>query len=210
MGADRFDSFVEALSTHPSRRGAMRLLAGSALGVLLAGLGLDAAGARRGARRRCRRLGKQCRRARQCCSRRCVDGTCCKGTGAACADGNQCCSGLCANAACTCSPVTTICSADSECCSGHCVPTVFGSVAWCCPADRLCGGGCCRDSGDALRRRRLPLPPGLDSMLRDLLPVGQICLDAGIFEGCCPTNRVCDSDCCSEGSTCVNDRCVPA
>src|SRR5688572_7694846 len=37
MDADRFESLLRSLTTSPSRRGALRLLAGSALGSLLLG-----------------------------------------------------------------------------------------------------------------------------------------------------------------------------
>jgi hypothetical protein len=56
MDADRFDAPSRTFSVSPSRRTALRLLAGGALGGLLIQLGSDGAGAAHG----CRHTGAKC------------------------------------------------------------------------------------------------------------------------------------------------------
>jgi Hom_end-associated Hint len=72
MDATRFDRFATALGTSTSRRTAIKLLAGGALGAVLGGLGLEEAAAA------CTPAGKRRRRGEACCpdavgdGRRCV------------------------------------------------------------------------------------------------------------------------------------------
>jgi hypothetical protein len=72
MDAHCFDDAVRSLTTTASRRGALRLVAGGAVGALLAALGLRDAAAHAG----CRHQGKTCDRNSQCCSKRCRHGKC--------------------------------------------------------------------------------------------------------------------------------------
>lgn len=65
MDADRFDRFASNVGRATTRRGALRLLAGGALGAVLSVLGLAGVGANHTG---CRHVGKPCARKAQCCS----------------------------------------------------------------------------------------------------------------------------------------------
>ena len=97
MDGARFDPIARALGATPSRRGALRLLAGGALGSLLALPRVAAAQvwseANAGS---CRAPGDLCNGDGDCCSERCRAGRClCRRRGATCAVDRACCSGRC-------------------------------------------------------------------------------------------------------------------
>lgn len=69
MDQRRFDGLIRKLTEEPrSRRGSLRLVAGTALGGLLAGAGFGAPAAEAAG---CRKVDEPCRQERQCCSGLC-------------------------------------------------------------------------------------------------------------------------------------------
>ena len=68
MDTERFDGLVRTLGGAATRRDAMRLLAGGALGAALGLLGRGEAGAHHFG---CRHVGRPCNRRAQFCSGRC-------------------------------------------------------------------------------------------------------------------------------------------
>jgi hypothetical protein len=106
MDGKLFDELTLSLGAEKTRRGALRLLAGGALGAVLTRLGLEEAAAR------CVRLGGRCERSRECCAggcqgRRCRCGTGTKACNGRCIPAGQCCNG---------------CPAGQDCQNGACVP----------------------------------------------------------------------------------------
>ncbi len=101
MDGRGFDAFARRWGAGASRRGALRLLLGGALGAALAPLGLGPEGAAAGTTRG-RANGRGCQRDRQCVSDRCRNGVCrCLRPGADCVADNACCSGSCRPGGCT-------------------------------------------------------------------------------------------------------------
>jgi hypothetical protein len=119
---------------------------GSAL-VGLTGLRDDGAVARRGKRKRCKKLGQGCNPSgrRACCKKRglaCLPPIgglggrrCCRRGLEACQVDGDCCSGNCTDIVCVCEPTGFECSSgfDGECCSLKCVEEV-GNPPICRPA----------------------------------------------------------------------------
>ncbi len=70
MDSQRFDDLSRTLATARSRRGALKTLAGGALGGLLGLVGVREAAAA------CRAPKKPCEKGRQCCTKRCKRGKC--------------------------------------------------------------------------------------------------------------------------------------
>ena len=97
MDAEHFDRIARALSTTPSRRGSLRLLAGAALGGLLAlPRGAAAQVWSESNAGSCRAPGDICDGDADCCSERCRSGRClCRRRGAACEVDRACCSDRC-------------------------------------------------------------------------------------------------------------------
>jgi hypothetical protein len=155
------DELSKELATGTLSRGkAIRWMGGALLGAALASFpGVAWAND-------CRRLGRECRRDSQCCSRNCIrrgdDKVC------GCPEGKTRCNDRCVNlernenhcgscfnrceegeecvdSACTptCAQNGSICSANDQCCSGRCAG---GMCAEPCPSDRvlLCNGTCAR------------------------------------------------------------------
>ena len=132
MDADRFDAWTQSLVGPGSRRHALRLLAGGALGGLL---GLAGAGEEAAARcPRRKRTGKLCTGPAGCCSGicGCVNGqdctcrkpTCSATDGAACVGTTGCCDGKCtAQGKCAISGggCTPACTGGRTCENGQCV-----------------------------------------------------------------------------------------
>lgn len=99
MDGQRFDALTKSLSS-TSRRRALRLLAGGALGGVLAKVGLAEAAAQETAAvgDRCRR-NRDCDRNERCCNRRCInvlsDERACGACGNRCGSGETCINGAC-------------------------------------------------------------------------------------------------------------------
>ena len=127
MDADRFDRLARSLGT-TSRRGALRLLAGGALGSFLGLLGRGEAGAAHG--EGCKRVTRRCAKDGDCCSGRCRRGRCRTTTNPdpACAGGDGCSGGV----AIWCGP-----GGSMDC---WCATTVEGGGI--CNWDNGCGAEC--------------------------------------------------------------------
>jgi hypothetical protein len=162
MDPQRFDTLVRTLGTS-SRRHAIRLLVGGALGGLLARLGPEGASATHG----CRHTGAGCSKPSQCCSGRCAGNDTCQ----PCSRASQCpappASEPCKQRVCTSTgrcvikkkPNSTGCGGERVCCGGVCrLPlhhACSGNNAECCPKfvcqDTVVNGNrqlfCCRQDG---------------------------------------------------------------
>src|SRR6266851_2008797 len=134
MDPTKFDELTKSLATPTSRRQAIKTLAASAFGSILAFSGLDRVFARTG----------HCPPGLTLCHGKCVNTkTDPKNCGVC---GTACVSGLCVNGLC-CPPGAINCK--NSCCDGTCLngntccPTsrVCGSI--CCPAGMICQGGMC-------------------------------------------------------------------
>jgi hypothetical protein len=145
MDADRFDALLRSLSHVPSRRGAVRLVAGAALGGAFGWLRATEAEAKK----RRKKKGKKKRRcAPQCAGKTCGPDGCGRSCG-------WCAGGACEAGICTCPPGTELCGdvcrircadffardpdtcgccklaplhcvGSHECCSGFCAPNTSG------------------------------------------------------------------------------------
>ena len=114
MDADRFEALLHSLIQSPSRRGALRLLAGAALGGALGWRGL--ADTEAGKRH------KRCKHCGPC--KRCKKGKCKpKSNGQACDDGGTCQSGRC---------VPPFCAGRNSCQDGNAITTCQASGAALC------------------------------------------------------------------------------
>ncbi len=140
MDDQHFDSLARSLASGRSRRTAVRLLAGGALGALLTALGLEEAGAA------CVRVGRRCETGRQCCTKRCVRGRCAcpRGTtrcGRRCCPAGQTCQNGACVAACAGEDPTVTCAANG--CgpkTNSCNQTVDCGT---CQGDLTCQNGFC-------------------------------------------------------------------
>jgi hypothetical protein len=105
MDGERFDAITKAVGgTITSRRGALRLLGGGALGGILSEVGRDA---QVDARKRCRKVGQRCHR-HNCCSGHCGADT----------------SGYRSCRIAACVPLGGACNGNlgnTDCCQGGCV-----------------------------------------------------------------------------------------
>jgi hypothetical protein len=149
MDANRFASFVRSLATTPSRRHALGVLTGSALGSLLGLLGLaqlptearQGKGKGHGKRKRKRKKPRQCVDTSQITichqgqtlsvsncllspylARGATQGDCCATLPdlTDCGYGRKCSGGVCAIVPC-CGGNTGVCRLDVQCCSGTCL-----------------------------------------------------------------------------------------
>ena len=146
MDGTRFDAWTKALAGNRPRRGALRLLAGGALG---AALGLPAR--RAAADHGCRHPGVICSRDGQCCSGDCR--TTCR-----CTRAGQCpqpaATEPCRKAVCTSTGKCALrnktdgvsCGDGGTCQDGGCVPCVPDCAGKACGAGDGCGGACQRGS----------------------------------------------------------------
>ena len=134
MDDTRFDALTKTLVTGAvTRRRALTLVAGTALGGLMARLGLGADAAEAAA---CRRVGERCRRPANCCS------GVCRGP-----EGKKTCR---AHDVGTCRPELEFCLTDAECNGRNCIClTTTGGALFC----GLPGGECtvCERDRDCLR-----------------------------------------------------------
>ena len=189
MDADRFDRWTRHLADQSTRRAALRLLTGGALGGLLARVGLEEAAAA------CTKLktGAVCADDPDCCSGQCSDdrrpkGTepeehrCCLPKGKKCKTGLQCCSRLCnrKTGRCKCRGVLVNCSGHDQCCSGRCKD---GSCTDPCPDGRMACNGVCCPSGAHCNAGGACVCDGTNEP-----PCPQ-----GGKDVCCPTGASCES-----------------
>lgn len=128
MDQDRFDDVARTLAAGATRRGALRALAGGAVGSLVALLGPRAAGAA------CAAAGRRCGDGRRCCR-----GAVCKGGACACRAGLTDCGGRCTDLETdggNCGRCGRVCTGGKTCRDGACV---------CVPEDRemTCREGRC-------------------------------------------------------------------
>jgi hypothetical protein len=123
MDPAKFDEFTKELVTPSSRRQALKTLAASAFGGMLAFSGLDRVFAKTG----------HCPPGLKLCQGKCVNTrTDPKNCGVC---GTVCVSGLCVNGLC-CPPGTITCN--NSCCDGTCL-----NGTTCCPTGQTCGTTCC-------------------------------------------------------------------
>jgi hypothetical protein len=231
MDDTRFDDLAQSLTFDSSRRGALRLLAGSALGGVLAHLGLEAAAA-------CLAAGKTCSSGDACCSGFCGSrGSCCLVKGKRCKRGAQCCSGLCnrrGRCACLtdgkgCRAAATINCCSGRCEGGQCAPCPSGQNGCGGTCGRCCGGADCDDGiactddscvdgscrSDAVHERCQPPAGECLTGICDILDggcqfsshcsLGEIC-ESGVCV-CAPTSVDCGTHCCPEGWECFQSGC---
>jgi hypothetical protein len=143
-----FDELAKGLATGTLSRGkAIRWMGGALLGAALASVpGLAWAND-------CRRLGRECRRDAQCCSRNCVrrgdDKVC------ACPEGKRRCNDRCVNLKTNerhCGSCSNPCAEGAECVNGICLcpdsrpQCGTGTSATCCAAGQECVDGVCQGS----------------------------------------------------------------
>ena len=228
MDGERFDAITRRLAAGASRRGALRLLAGGALGGLLARLGPQEAAATHAG---CRHNGASCARAGQCCSGRCDSGTCrpCTKAGQCPQPANPCQRAVCTGTgrcALRDKPTGTACGEGQVCCGGVC--TVLGTNANCGGCGESCERTCqaCTGAGTcAAANEGAPCSDGTKFCRSgtcigdDCVPVGGTCSNGGECCGggcqtetwtCCATgNGACveDADCCNPLLTCSNGVC---
>jgi len=202
MESSRFDELTKSLATATSRRQALKTLAVTTFGGILALSGLGNA------------FAKTCPPGKKLCAGKCVDtktdphncgvcGTVCKSglcvNGLCCPPGaikcgNSCCSFTCQNGKCVppCTANGGKCSGNSDCCSGNC------SNGVCCGSGKvgLCNGSCatpCTSSADC---------PGCVSGCQTDVSgahycAGQAVTDCGTGNDCnCPTGSFCNAGIC--------------
>ena len=139
MDPARFDRVVIALAAAPTRRGAVRLLAGGALGAVLVRLGLERSAAV------CTSPGGSCTATPFCCTGAvCQANKCCRPAGGRCTNKGQCCSGRCNKAKRKCLGCQ---DAAAKPCGGACVTCsdpfasqVDPTTCQCCTPVIGCGG----------------------------------------------------------------------
>jgi len=196
MDPTKFDELTKSLATPTSRRQAVKTLAASAFGSMLAFSGLDRVFAMTG----------RCRPGLTLCHGKCVNTkTDPKNCGVC---GTVCVSGLCVNGLC-CPPGTINCN--NSCCDGTCLngttccPTgqtcgttccPIGQVCLngttCCPAKQVCGNTCC-PSGMICKNGQCVTPPN--------------CPSTGCATACL-NNSSCDCVTTTEGVSCVQPICT--
>lgn len=123
MDGSRFDAWT---------RRRFGLAAGGLVGSFagLFGIGEDDAKAKKGKKKRCRKLGQSCKSSgkRACCKKKglaCLQAEgggsqCCRRGQASCASDGQCCSGSCMDGLCQCKTNGMECAFDAFCCSLNC------------------------------------------------------------------------------------------
>ncbi len=136
----RFDALTRTFAVRSSsRRHAVRLLAGGAVGGLLARLGLqEAVAGCAGAKTGCT-ANDECA---TCAKTVCQEGTCCRPAGKPCTRSGHCCSGRCN----TKKRVCRGCPAGTEPCGGRCVDA--GTCGGCPTGQELCGTTCVDTQSD--------------------------------------------------------------
>src|SRR5713101_813959 len=201
MDPTKFDELTKSLATPTSRRQAIKTLAASAFGSILAFSGLDRVFARTG----------HCPPGLTLCHGKCVNTkTDPKNCGVC---GTVCVSGLCVNGLC-CPPGTINCN--NSCCDGTCI-----NGTTCCPAKQACGSICC-PSGMICQNGQCVTPPictstGCATVCLNNSSCFCVTTTEGVscvqpictFVTCttsadCPSGQVCFTQgCCGGGSFCV-------
>src|SRR5215218_3735742 len=165
------DELAKGLASGTLSRGkAIRWMGGALLGAALASLpGMAWADD-------CRRLGRECRRDSQCCSRNCIrrgdDKVC------GCPEGKSRCNDRCVNLQKNehhCGECFNRCEEGQECVGGMCE----GS---CPPGDTVCGGDCCPE-GTVCMQRGNGEPPFCDPVCAPSCPGSCICTASGDGRG---------------------------
>jgi hypothetical protein len=162
VDADRFENLLRTLTDMPSRRDALRLVVGSALG-LLGGMGV-AADAPRVAARNCKKI-KNKKRRKKCLAKACTpncDRTICGDDGCGGSCGSCVAPAQCQGGRCVCVPNCTnrVCGSDGctgSCGTGLCPATGQSCTAagqCVCPTDApdICGGACVAACGQTQAR----------------------------------------------------------
>jgi hypothetical protein len=196
MDPSKFDEFTKELVSSTSRRQALKTLAASAFGGMLAFSGLDRVFARTG----------RCPPGLKLCHGRCINPrTDPKNCGVC---GVVCASGLCVNGLC-CPPGTITCN--NSCCDGTCL-----NGTTCCPTGQTCGNGCC-PTGQACINGNTCCPS--KRVCGSICcPAGQVCQNGMCVTppncsgtGCatpCLNNSACDCVTTTEGVSCVQPVCT--
>ena len=227
MNQGRFDELAKGLATGTLSRGkAIRWMGGALLGAALTSVpGVAWAND-------CRRLGRECRRDSQCCSRNCIrrgdDKVCGCPTGQTrcndrcvnlkrnerhcgtcfnrCAEGDECVDGMCQGGGCPSG--TTLCG--TECCQTG-ATCVNGT---CCRNAQVCGTGttltCCAEGKECVNGvcGEPTCKPLGGSCIFDRECCSSICASNGTCVSCRDLFGNCTSDtqCCS-GLACANGTC---
>ncbi len=196
MDPTKFDELTKSLATPTSRRQAVKTLAASAFGSMLAFSGLDRVFARTG----------HCPPGLTLCHGKCVNTkTDPKNCGVC---GTVCVSGLCVNGLC-CPPGTINCN--NSCCDGTCL-----NGTTCCPTGQTCGTTCCPIGQVCLNGNTCcPAKQACGSIC---CPAGMICKNGQCVTppncpstGCataCLNNSSCDCVTTTEGVSCVQPICT--
>lgn len=141
MDGQRFDRMTRMLGQGKSRRTVLQTVAATVLAGGLGRLGLENAAAA------CRESGEQCRRNKQCCSKRCKKGKCrCRKLGGTCKTSNQCCSQSCEpivnciDCGRCCQTNDGNCEQTSDCCASAICEAGLGGRKRCCVEEgEICG-----------------------------------------------------------------------
>jgi hypothetical protein len=177
------DELAKGLATGTLSRGkAIRWMGGALLGAALASLpGVAWAND-------CRRLGRECRRDSQCCSKNCVrrgdDKVC------ACPEGKSRCNDRCVNLKTNerhCGSCTNPCAEGTECVNGICLcpdsrpQCGTGTSATCCAAGQECVDGVC-SGGEPICTPSCPPPSPtvLCTCTNSVVGAGPTCADFGV------------------------------
>jgi hypothetical protein len=223
------DELAKGLASGTLSRGkAIRWMGGALLGAALASVpGVAWADD-------CRRLGRECRRDSQCCSRNCIrrgdDKICgcpqgqsrcndrcvnlernenhCGECFNRCDEGQECVEGVCGGEP-MCVPTGSTCNADSECCSGICNGTCAckGSGSTCSADSECCSGNCSSGTCSACPTGKVELSNGTC-----VTPCGADCDPGpcGFFPcGCTCSRNFCVNVETPPGNSCSNDMDCP-
>jgi hypothetical protein len=222
MDADRFEALLRSFTNSPSRRGALRVLVGSALAGSLGWLGGEqtrAAKKKKGGGGGSKQKGgkgkgkgKKKRRGEECGSATCGQGSfCCDDArGICCSQGSACCNAAPGTGSC-CAPPNQCAkpigqdSAPLECCPPERQFTGFGVIRCCPGGTRSLGTEISSDDGPCCPEEKYcsnALTGG--KCCADLAP---ICVDR-TTERCCTEENTCSDTCCAPPfSQCCNDQC---
>ena len=211
MDDRQFDELTRSVMSTRSRRDALRLLAGAALGLL--GLKTEPVDARRACPRGKERCQGRCvpvcrdvkQRNRQTCECECPERM--KDCGRRCVGQDRCCPGerRCASGGCV--PRDACCHDEQRCFDGSCRPKEGGE---CCPNERPCDGQCisaenCCPSTERQCPSGACIPRGTCCTSERECADGS-CVAAG---ACCPGEKQCPNGSCAGPGTCCPSVEVP-
>ena len=202
-----FDELSRAIAGTSTRRGALRILAGGALGGLAALFGLREAEAAPD----CYEAGHHCGNDKSCCSGNCCNHVCCA-AGQTCGANGQCqgaapcagviCGGNCINCAtglintqnCQCVQCVAPCPAGQTACANSC-----------CPAGQVCSNNaCCSPITTCPSGQCGTISNGCGGTLACECPAGQTCQN-----GICVATSQCSSAAdCGVNTACTSHTCV--